>query len=329
MPLSLRRGRVTAIVERHEGLLRLEVDGDACVAYPGVTGPVEVDDEVLVNVQARAARPRLGRVRRPLREPDARARPSGGGGRARDEAALHAAAVRGAARGGGRALAEGLGGMPGRLLLAAQPGRAGLRGARRACASRTCNSPGGALSVALSDTVRLLQARGLLAATAPSGPCFGRRGGVRRRRLGSGVGGGRGLRRGGLRDRPRDRRDRDEPRARRARGGGRRECGRRRSAAGRCSRRASRARTSATRHRASRTTRAPCCRSAVAASRSRGRRGSRRPAGSSRASRSTPRAGVRRAPGSRSRTWAAARTRSRRSSRPRSPPGGWRAELAG
>jgi hypothetical protein len=44
---------VTAIVERHEGLLRLEVDGEACVAYPGVTGPVEVDDEVLVNVQAR------------------------------------------------------------------------------------------------------------------------------------------------------------------------------------------------------------------------------------------------------------------------------------
>src|SRR3954470_17533829 len=53
MPLSLRRGRVTAIVERHEGLLRLEVDGEACVAYPGLTGSVEVDDEVLVNVQAR------------------------------------------------------------------------------------------------------------------------------------------------------------------------------------------------------------------------------------------------------------------------------------
>jgi len=52
MPLSLRRGRVTAIVERHEGLLRLEVDGEACVAYPGLTGLVEVDDEVLVNVQA-------------------------------------------------------------------------------------------------------------------------------------------------------------------------------------------------------------------------------------------------------------------------------------
>jgi hypothetical protein len=32
---------------------------------------------------------------------------------------------------------------------------------------------GGALSVALSDTVRLLRERGLLAATASAGPCFG------------------------------------------------------------------------------------------------------------------------------------------------------------
>jgi len=53
MPLSLRRGRVTAVVEREEGLARLEVDGAPCVAYPRLTGPVAVGDEVLVNVQAR------------------------------------------------------------------------------------------------------------------------------------------------------------------------------------------------------------------------------------------------------------------------------------
>ena len=53
MPLSLRRGRVTGIQERHEGLVRLEVDGAPCVAYPDATGPVALDDEVLVNVQAR------------------------------------------------------------------------------------------------------------------------------------------------------------------------------------------------------------------------------------------------------------------------------------
>jgi hypothetical protein len=52
--LSLRRGQVTAVVERHEGLARIEVDGDPCVAYPRMTGPVAVGDDVLVNVQARA-----------------------------------------------------------------------------------------------------------------------------------------------------------------------------------------------------------------------------------------------------------------------------------
>src|ERR671937_1317531 len=56
MPLSLKRGRVTAVAERHEGLVRLEVDGAACVAYPDLTGAVALDDEVLVNVQARELR---------------------------------------------------------------------------------------------------------------------------------------------------------------------------------------------------------------------------------------------------------------------------------
>ena len=53
MPLSLRRGTVTAVVERHAGLVRCEVDGAPCVAYPRVTGPVALGDDVLVNVQAR------------------------------------------------------------------------------------------------------------------------------------------------------------------------------------------------------------------------------------------------------------------------------------
>jgi hypothetical protein len=51
--LTLRRGRVSAVVERLEGLARLEVDGTACVAYPRLTGPVALGDEVIVNVQAR------------------------------------------------------------------------------------------------------------------------------------------------------------------------------------------------------------------------------------------------------------------------------------
>src|SRR6266511_4051423 len=52
--LTLRRGRVTAIVAREDRLARIEVDGAACVAYPRLTGPVALGDEVLVNVQARA-----------------------------------------------------------------------------------------------------------------------------------------------------------------------------------------------------------------------------------------------------------------------------------
>ena len=53
MPLSLRRGTVTAIRDRSDELVRLVVDGEPCLAYPRLTGPVEVGDEVIVNTQAR------------------------------------------------------------------------------------------------------------------------------------------------------------------------------------------------------------------------------------------------------------------------------------
>jgi hypothetical protein len=53
VPLSLRRGVVTAVLERHEGLARIEVDGVPCVAYPTLTGPVALGDDVIVNTQAR------------------------------------------------------------------------------------------------------------------------------------------------------------------------------------------------------------------------------------------------------------------------------------
>ena len=52
MPLSLRRGLVTSVLERHAGLVRLEVDGRLCIAYPRLTGPVALSDEVVVNTQA-------------------------------------------------------------------------------------------------------------------------------------------------------------------------------------------------------------------------------------------------------------------------------------
>ena len=53
MALWLRRGRVTAVVERLPELIRCEVEDAPCVAYPRLTGPVEEGDEVIVNVQAR------------------------------------------------------------------------------------------------------------------------------------------------------------------------------------------------------------------------------------------------------------------------------------
>lgn len=52
MPIGLRWGTVSALRERLDGLVRLEVDGVACVAYPHLTGDVEVGDVVLVNGQA-------------------------------------------------------------------------------------------------------------------------------------------------------------------------------------------------------------------------------------------------------------------------------------
>ena len=53
MPLGLRRGTVTAVLEELDELVRLEVDDVPCVAYPRLTGSVAVGDDVLVNEQAR------------------------------------------------------------------------------------------------------------------------------------------------------------------------------------------------------------------------------------------------------------------------------------
>jgi hypothetical protein len=53
MGLSLRRGTVSRITEATDELVRLVVDGAPCIAYPRLTGAVEVGDEVIVNVQGR------------------------------------------------------------------------------------------------------------------------------------------------------------------------------------------------------------------------------------------------------------------------------------
>jgi uncharacterized protein DUF3866 len=187
--LSLRRGRVTAIRERLEGLVRLDVDGVDCVAYPSLTGPVALEDEVLVNVQARE----LG---------------LGSGGfdvlyanltrgleLAPDEGA-HVMALPYTPLQHARVYIEeageptvALAGMPVvccSLHSQVAPVCAALSGLRVAYVQLA----GGALPVSLSDTVRLLQERGLVATTAAVAPCFD--GGVQCVSVASALGWARG-----------------------------------------------------------------------------------------------------------------------------------------
>ena len=172
MPLSLRRGRVSAVLEELDGLIRIEVDGTPCVAYPRLTGEVVEGDEVLVNVQARE----LG---------------LGSGG----FDVVHANLTRGLGLGPepdahvmvlpytplqfatrhleeGGSLGADLAGMPVvccTLHSQLAPVCAGLGEGRVAYVQLE----GGALPVSLSDTVRALKARKLLETAIGVGPCFG------------------------------------------------------------------------------------------------------------------------------------------------------------
>ena len=171
MPLGLRRGVVTAVLEQGSGLVRLEVDGFACIAYPRLTGDVELGDEVLVNEQARLLE--LG---------------SGGFD------VLYANLTRGL----------GLGAEEGAHVMALPytPGQVALRRAEEEdvlpaalggipvvlCTLHSQVAPvcaalaglrvayvqvaGGALPVSLSDTVRELKDRGLLGAAVAVAPCL-------------------------------------------------------------------------------------------------------------------------------------------------------------
>ena len=171
MPLGLRRGIVSAIVERLDGLVRIEVDGIACVAYPRLTGEVEAGDEVLVNEQARALE--LG---------------SGGfdvlyanltrGLGLEPEEGAHVMAlpytpgqVTVCYKEETDALADGLAGMPVvccTLHSQVAPVCAGLAGLRVAYVQVA----GGALPVSLSDALRELRRRELLQVTAAVAPCL-------------------------------------------------------------------------------------------------------------------------------------------------------------
>jgi Protein of unknown function (DUF3866) len=171
MPLSLRRGTVTAIVERLEGLVRAEVDGLPCVAYPRLTGPVALGDEVLVNTQARELGlgsggfdilyANLTRGLELAAEPGAHVMTL-------PYTPLQTAVVHGEE---GDALAERLAGTPVvccSLHSQVAPVCAGLAGARVAYVQLA----GGALPVSLSDAVRVLKRRGLLEVALAAAPCI-------------------------------------------------------------------------------------------------------------------------------------------------------------
>ncbi len=172
MALSVRRGRVTAITERHPGLLRLEVDGRPCVAYPRLTGPVALDDDVLVNTQARE----LG---------------LGSGG----FDVLHANLTRGLGLGpepGAHVVKLPYTPLQAAVVHAEETGgsAAGLRGMPVVCCTlhsqiapvcaglgpgvRTAyvQLPGGALPLPLSDTLRALRREGLIETSVAVGACL-------------------------------------------------------------------------------------------------------------------------------------------------------------
>ena len=170
MPLSLRQGVVTAVVERQQELLRLEVDGVACVAYPRLTGPVELGDDVLVNEQARLLELGSGgfdvlhaNLTRGLGLPAA----EGAHVMSLPYTPLQAA-VRHLEEDG--PLAEDLDGMPVvccSLHSQVAPVCAGLAPARVAYVQLG----GGALPVSLSHSVRVLKERGLIEVAVAVAPC--------------------------------------------------------------------------------------------------------------------------------------------------------------
>ncbi|MBD0330996.1 MAG: DUF3866 family protein, partial [Thermoleophilia bacterium] len=172
MPVGLRRGTVTAIVERRDGLVRLEVDGARCVAYPRLTGAVALGDEVLVNVQARELALGSGGfdvLYANLTRGLGLAPPPGAHVVKLPYTPLQHA-VRHAEE--DAALPDGLDGMPVvccSLHSQVVPVCAALAGRRVAYVQ----VPGGALPASLSDAVRVLSERGLVATVVAAAACFG------------------------------------------------------------------------------------------------------------------------------------------------------------
>jgi hypothetical protein len=170
--LDLRRGRVTAVSERVEGLVRLQVDGRPCVSYPRLTGPVALGDDVVVNVQGVELGLGSGgfdvlhvNLTRGL---GLRADPNAHVMKLPYTSLQHAAVhVEEGQRAG-----ESLDGLPVvccTLHSQVAPVCAGVGPGRRVAYVQL---PGGALPVSLSDTVRVLKARRLIEVSIAVGACI-------------------------------------------------------------------------------------------------------------------------------------------------------------
>jgi hypothetical protein len=170
--LTLRRGRITAVVEELDGLTRLEVDGTPCIAFPRLTGPVAEDDDVIVNVQARELGLGSGgfdvlyaNLTRGLSLP-----PESGAHVMKLPYTPLQAATRHVEEEG--ALPETIAGMPVVCCTVhsqVAPVCAGIGAGVRVAYVQLA---GGALPVSLSDTVRALRERGLLGASVAVGACL-------------------------------------------------------------------------------------------------------------------------------------------------------------
>jgi hypothetical protein len=162
---------VTAVSERLDGIVRCEVDGTPCVAYTRLTGPVEVDDTVLVNTQARELE--LGSGGFDILYANLTRGLSLGPEDGAHVMALPYAPGQAAFRTGeeGSVPPESLDGLPVvccGLHSQLAPVCAALVGLRVVFVQLG----GGALPVSLSDTVRALRARRLLESAVGVAPCF-------------------------------------------------------------------------------------------------------------------------------------------------------------
>jgi hypothetical protein len=169
--LTLRWGTVTSVTQRLDKLIRCDVDGSPSIAYPRQTGPVEVGDTVLVNTQARDlelgsggfdivyANLTRGLGLQPPDQAHVMGLPYTPGQAAARCVEEH------------DKLAEELGGLPVvccGLHSQLAPVVAGIGAGVRVAYAQL---GGGALPVALSDTVRLLRTRQLLETTIAVAPC--------------------------------------------------------------------------------------------------------------------------------------------------------------